>query len=100
VDESISYTFVANCYRIRRRVLFKKCPVMTGGKDWVYKCMNHNKLNLDWCAIDYSLHTLDSTMVLLNNPAYFSDREYSRIYIIIIENCLIHYNIGMGLLNV
>jgi hypothetical protein len=50
------------------------------GKDWEYKSMNHGNIknNLTRCAIDHSVHTLDTTMPLLANPAYFSDRENIR----------------------
>jgi hypothetical protein len=40
--------------------------------------MNHGKLNLTCSAIDYCVHTLDTTTVLLTNPAYFSNRENIR----------------------
>jgi hypothetical protein len=47
---------------------------MTTGKDCEYKCMSHGKQTLNFCAIDYCLHTLDTTIPLLTNPSYFSDR--------------------------
>jgi hypothetical protein len=58
----------------------KTCPRMTAGPDWEYKCMNHGniKMNFNCCAIDYCTHTLDTTMPLLINPIYFSDRENIR----------------------
>jgi hypothetical protein len=51
---------------------------MTAGKDWEYECMSHSKLKLDCSAVYYRLDTLDTTMTLLTNPAYFSDRENIR----------------------
>jgi hypothetical protein len=56
----------------------KSCPNMTAGPDWQYKCMNHGKLDLNCCAIDYCLHTLDTDIVLLTNSIYFSDRDHIR----------------------
>jgi hypothetical protein len=56
----------------------KLFSIMTAGLDWQYKCMNYGKLNLNCCAIDYCLYTLDITIPLLTNPAYFSDRENIR----------------------
>jgi hypothetical protein len=48
---------------------------MIAGQDLEYKCMNHGNIkNLIFCAIDYCLHTLETTMPFLTNPAYFSDR--------------------------
>jgi hypothetical protein len=41
---------------------------MTAGNDWEYKCMNHGKLDLNCCGIDYCLHTLDTNMALLTSP--------------------------------
>jgi hypothetical protein len=58
----------------------KQCPNITAGKDLVFECMNHGNLDLKCCAIDYYLHTLDRNMVLLTNPAYFSDRDNIRDY--------------------
>jgi hypothetical protein len=53
---------------------------MTSGKVWEYKCMNHGNIknNFTCCAIYYCIHPLDTTMHLLTNSAYFSDRENTR----------------------
>jgi hypothetical protein len=38
----------------------------------------HGKQNLNYCSIDYCMHTLDTNMPLLINPNYFSDRDNIR----------------------
>jgi MOB kinase activator 1 len=55
----------------------KLCPKMTTGPDWEYKCMNHGnpKFNPNCSAIDYYIHTLDTTMHLLTNPIFYPDRD-------------------------
>jgi hypothetical protein len=55
----------------------KTCPRMTAGQDWEYKCMNHGnpKSNPNCSAIDYCIHTLDTTMPLLSHPAFYPDRD-------------------------
>jgi hypothetical protein len=55
-------------------------PRITAGKDWEYKYMNHGNIknNLTYFAIYYSVHTLNTTIPLLTNPAYFSDRDNIR----------------------
>jgi hypothetical protein len=56
------------------------CSKVTAGPDWEYKCMNHGNLkyNFNCCAIDYCIHTLDTTMPLLTNPIFYPDRENIR----------------------
>jgi hypothetical protein len=58
----------------------KICRKITAGSDWEYKCMNHGNIknNPNCCAIDYCVHTLDTTMPLLTNPIYFSESEHIR----------------------
>jgi hypothetical protein len=52
---------------------------MTAGKKLEFKCMNHGNIkNITCTAIDYCIHTLDTTVPLMTNPAYFSDRENIR----------------------
>jgi hypothetical protein len=57
-------------------------PRITAGPDWEYKCLNHGNIknNFTCCTIDYYVHILDTTMLFLTNPAYFSDRENIREY--------------------
>jgi hypothetical protein len=54
-----------------------QCPKMTAGPDWEYKCINHGNLkyNFNCCAIDYCIHTLDTTIPLLTNPIFYPDRD-------------------------
>jgi hypothetical protein len=49
----------------------KQCPIMTPGKDWEHKCMNNGKQNLNCCAIDFCIHSLDINMTLLTNLIFF-----------------------------
>jgi hypothetical protein len=54
----------------------RTCSIMSAGKDWQFKCMSYGTLkNITWCAIEYCIHTLDTNICLLSNPAYFRDRE-------------------------
>jgi hypothetical protein len=40
--------------------------------------MNHGKLDLNCCVIDYYLHTIETNMLLLISSIYFSIREHIR----------------------
>jgi hypothetical protein len=55
----------------------KTCPRITAGPDWEYKCMSHGggKYIFNCCAIDYCIHTLDTTLPLLTHPAFYPDRN-------------------------
>ncbi|ORY31020.1 Mob1/phocein [Naematelia encephala] len=54
------------------------CPKMMAG-EWLYLCVAHgdkdnSKEAEECCAIDYILHTVDSTVALLNNATNFPSR--------------------------
>jgi hypothetical protein len=42
--------------------------------------MNHGKHNFNCCAIDYCIHTLDTTMPLLTHPTFYPDRDKIKDY--------------------
>ncbi|ORX38815.1 Mob1/phocein [Kockovaella imperatae] len=49
------------------------CPEMKAN-EWQYLCIAHDGKTEECCAIDYILHTIDSTVALLNSPQQFPSR--------------------------
>eukprot|EP00742_Colponemidia_sp_Colp-10_P002599 GILJ01002775.1.p1 GENE.GILJ01002775.1~~GILJ01002775.1.p1 ORF type:complete len:254 (-),score=33.38 GILJ01002775.1:675-1436(-) len=50
------------------------CPKMVATDSWHFLCAAHKEPK-ECCAIDYCLHTLENTTVLLNNPVAFPCRS-------------------------
>eukprot|EP01132_Coremiostelium_polycephalum_P009389 gene9389-11534_t len=51
----------------------KSCPKMKATDDWLFLCASH-KQTQECSAIDYIIHTLDSTSALLNSDKNFPQR--------------------------
>ncbi|KIR80562.1 Mob1 family protein [Cryptococcus gattii EJB2] len=51
------------------------CPQMRSS-EWSYFCVAHGSGTRECSTIDYILHTLDSTVTLLNNPKHFPSRMH------------------------
>ncbi|KIR35942.1 Mob1 family protein [Cryptococcus deuterogattii MMRL2647] len=51
------------------------CPQMRSS-EWSYFCVAHGNGTRECSTIDYILHTLDSTVTLLNNPKHFPSRMH------------------------
>jgi hypothetical protein len=61
--------------KLRKECDDRQYSQMTAGKDWQFKCVSNVAKYITSGTIDYCLHTLYTTMPLLTNPAYFSDRD-------------------------
>jgi hypothetical protein len=51
------------------------CTKMTAGPDWQFLYTSHPK-PIDYLAMDYAYHTLDTIQCLITNPSFYPSREH------------------------
>jgi hypothetical protein len=51
------------------------CKKMTIDPDWQFLCISHPK-PMDYTAMDYGYHTIDTIQCLITNPSFYPSREH------------------------